>query len=234
MTGCVIHRVTQLELRVDDWRWPFARDRRSEIEAHFAATKAEKPQLFNGTILLGRNPAFAGGRFSADFFQADFASFLAWRDWGFPDRGVFNGFGVGALRSFDGAFVLGEMAAHTANAGRLYFPAGTPDLDDVRGAMLDIAGSIGREVEEETGLAPGTYRAASHYDCVVSGALIAMIRLLEVDMSGAALRARIAASIAGQDAAELADVRLVRDTRDVTPAMPAFVRAYIARAAEGA
>ncbi len=60
---------------------------------------------------MGAIPVFAGKRFSADYFETDFASFLAWRDWGFPDNSVFNGFGMGALRGSDGAFVLGEMAA---------------------------------------------------------------------------------------------------------------------------
>ena len=92
--------------------------------------------------------------FRADYFEADFASFLAWRDWGFPDKGVFNGFGMGALRGSDGAFVLGEMAANTANAGRIYFPSGMSDPCDVRDGAFDIAGSIMREVEEETGLDP--------------------------------------------------------------------------------
>ena len=81
---------------------------------------------------LGRDPVFAGDRFSASYFETDFASFLAWRDWGFPDRSVFNGFGMGALRCSDGAFVLGEMGRHTSNAGRIYFPSGTPDPDDIR------------------------------------------------------------------------------------------------------
>ena len=67
------------------------------------------------------------GSSSASYFETDFAAFLAWRDWGFPDESVFNGFGMGALRCTDGAYVLGEMGAHTANAGRIYFPSGTPD-----------------------------------------------------------------------------------------------------------
>ena len=76
----------------------------------------------------------------------------------FPIAAVFNGFGMGALRCADGAFVLGEMGQHTSNAGRIYFPSGTPDLDDIRDGTVDISGSVTRELEEETGLAPGEYR----------------------------------------------------------------------------
>ena len=92
--------------------------------AHFAGVQREKPQVWNGRILLGRNPVFTGAGFRASYFETDFASFLAWRDWGFPDRDVFNGFGMGALRCADGAFVLGEMAPHTANAGTRLFSVG--------------------------------------------------------------------------------------------------------------
>ena len=110
MTPPVIHRVTALDLRFQPRPWPFAGERRAEIDAHFAIKRAEKPQIWNGRILLARNPEFSGERFAACYFEADFASFLAWRDWGFPDRSVFNGFGMGALRACDGAFILGEMA----------------------------------------------------------------------------------------------------------------------------
>jgi 8-oxo-dGTP pyrophosphatase MutT (NUDIX family) len=227
MTPPVIHRVTTLEFSVQPWSWPFAETRRAEISAHFAAKQAEKPQLWNGRILLGRHPAFAGSSLRASYFEADFASFLAWRDWGFPDSDVFNGFGMGALRCADGAFVLGVMGAHTANAGRIYFPSGTPDLDDISDGMVDIAGSVAREVEEETGLTSADYRAGAHWDCVVSGAAIAMIKVLNVDSSGEALRKRIEANLGRQQQPELAAIHLVRHTSDLTAAMPRFVTAFI-------
>src|ERR1700726_4105896 len=229
MTVPVIHRVATLDLTFQPRRWPFAEQRRPEIDAHFALKRIEKPHLWNGRILLARDPDFAADRFSARYFEADFASFLAWRDWGFPDSGVFNGFGMGALRCSDGAFVLGEMGQHTANAGRIYFASGTPDLDDIRGDAVDIAGSVAREVEEETGLAPADYRAGAEWDCVVSGVAVAMIRVLDVDGSGDALRARIEANLARQHQPELAPIHLVRGRGDLTAAMPRFVTAFIER-----
>jgi 8-oxo-dGTP pyrophosphatase MutT (NUDIX family) len=227
VTPPTIHRVTALDLRVKPWSWPFAEAQRVDIAAHFAAEQRKRSGLWNGRVLLGRNPVFAGDRFSADYFETDFASFLAWRDWGFPDENVFNGFGMGALRGSDGAFVLGEMGQHTANAGRIYFPSGTPDPGDVKGNRLDIAGSVVREVEEETGLTPADYRADPVWDCVFTGVAVAMMRMLHVDMPGATLGARIEANLAREQEPELASIHVVRRTADLSPAMPRFVTAYL-------
>jgi 8-oxo-dGTP pyrophosphatase MutT (NUDIX family) len=227
MTPPAIHRVTELDLRLRPQPWAFAEQRRAEIDAHFARRLEEKPKLWDGRILLGRNPAFSGDRFCADYFETGFAGFLAWIDWGFPDSGVFNGFGMGALRCADGAFVLGEMADHTANAGRIYFPSGTPDLDDISGSTVDIAGSVAREVEEETGLTTKEYRAAEHWDCVVTATSIAMMRILHVASTGEALAAKIEANLARQKSPELRAIHLVRNRGDLKPAMPVFVTAFL-------
>src|SRR5829696_2243327 len=223
----VIHRVSALDLVVEAWTWPFAETRRAEIAAHFAGQQREKPAMWNGRVLLGRNPVFAGDRFSASYFETDFASFLAWRDGGFADKSVFNGFGMGALRCNDGAFVLGEMASHTANAGRIYFPSGTPDLDDISEGSVDMSGSVAREVAEETGLTTADYHADAHWDCLVSGSTIAMIRVLNVDTSGEALQERIERNLARQPQPELCAIHLVRAASDLTSAMPRFVTAFI-------
>jgi 8-oxo-dGTP pyrophosphatase MutT (NUDIX family) len=227
MTPPRIFRVETLDLSVAPFAWPFAQARADEIAAHFAQVQREKPKLWNGRILLGRAPSFDGTHFSAHYFEAEFASFLAWRDWGCPDREVFNGFGMGALRTSDGAFVLGEMGTDTSNAGRIYFPAGTPDLDDVSDGKLDLAGSVMREIEEETGLLPADYRAAPHWDCVVSGAAIALMRTLQLDLPGEEVRARIEANLARQEHPELAAIHLVRSRRDLTSTMPLFVTAFL-------
>src|SRR5215216_2235680 len=224
MTLPVIHRVRTLDLGFKPWQWSFADERRAEIDTHFAIKQREKA-IWNGRILLGRNPVFTAERFSASYFDADFASFLAWRDWGFPDDTVINGFGMGALRCADGVFVLGEMGQHTSNAGRVYFPSGTPDLDDIRDGTVDISGSVTREREEETGLVPGEYDSEPHWHCIYTGPAVAMIRMLRVDMPGEALRDRITANLAAQRQPELSAIHLVRGVHDLTSAMPRFVTA---------
>ena len=228
MTSVTIHRVTTLDLTVrQDEEWLFAEERRADILAHFAEKQRQRPQLWNGRVLMGRNPKWTGAHFSATYFATDFASFLAWRDWGFPDKSVFNGFGMGALRTSDGAFVLGEMGENTANGGRIYFPSGTPDLDDVRDGVLDISGSVVREIEEETGLTSSDYTSEDHWYSVSTGPAIALIQILDLQLGAEAARARIEANLASQANPELAAIHLVRGTSDLTPAMPRFVTAFI-------
>ncbi|APG09426.1 8-oxo-dGTP pyrophosphatase MutT (NUDIX family) [Bradyrhizobium japonicum] len=227
MTSLVIHRVTTLDLAVRPIAWPFAEERRAEIAAHFAEKQRERPKMWNGRVLLGRDAVFTDGHLAATYFETDFASFLAWRDWGFPDKAVFNGFGMGALRASDGAFIMGEMAQHTANAGRIYFPSGTPDLDDVSDGALDIPGSVIRELGEETGLTAADYRTQPDWHCVVTGPSIAMIQIINLDMPGDVARARIEANLAREADPELSAIHLVRGMSDLTPTMPRFVTAFI-------
>jgi 8-oxo-dGTP pyrophosphatase MutT (NUDIX family) len=227
MTSLVFHRVTTLDLAVRPIAWPFAEQRRAEIAAHFAEKQRERPKMWNGRVLLGRDAVFTDGHLAATYFETDFASFLAWRDWGFPDKAVFNGFGMGALRASDGAFIMGEMAQHTANAGRIYFPSGTPDLDDVSDGALDIPGSVIRELGEETGLTAADYRTQPDWHCVVTGPSIAMIQIINLDMPGDVARARIEANLAREDDPELSAIHLVRGMSDLTPTMPRFVTAFI-------
>lgn len=223
----VPRRVRALDLTFTDWQWPFAAEHSARITAHFDEEQRKIPDIFNGRVLLGRNHRFVDDRLQAEYFETDFASFLAWRDWGFPDEGVFNGFGSGALRANDGAFVLGEMASNTSNAGKIYFAAGTPDLNDLRGSVVDLVDSVRRETEEETGLAETDYRAADMWDVVVTGSLVAMIRVLEVDRSGSELKAQIEASLAAQAHQELSAIHLVRGIADFNDKMPLYVKAFL-------
>jgi hypothetical protein len=215
------------------WSWPFAQQRRAEIDTHFAQRRAELPQLWNGRVVLAKEWRIADRRLSGTCFETDFASFLAWRDWEFPDREATNCFAMGALRSADGAFLLGVMGPHTANAGRVYFPAGTPEPGDVVGGRLDLAGSITREVAEETGLTPDDYAAEAGWHAVPAGRRIALIKILAAPGTAAELARKIGTNIARETKPELAGVRIVHGAGDFDPMMPDFVRGFLAHALDG-
>ncbi len=169
----------------------------------------------------------SGRMLTGTFFETDFASFLAWRDWGFPDSSVRNVFPQAALLSADGAFLLGVMAGHTANPGHIYFPSGTPDLNDVESDRVDVEAGLLRELEEETGITADDVVLQPGWTAVFDGPRIALIRIVRSAEPAVALRQRILRNLAASADPELADVRIVRSPADHEPRMTAYVTAYL-------
>jgi hypothetical protein len=227
VTDIPIIPVDKLALRFDPEPWRFARERRAEIDAHFAKLQRDKPQLWNGRVLLLRSGEIAGGVVAGTYFETDFASFIAWRDWDFPDQTVRNCFPMAALRAADGAFLLGVMAAHTASAGHIYLPAGTPDPDDIVGETVDLDGGVMRELTEETGLGPGDVTVESGWIATPLGPRIALMKVMQSPENAEPLRARILAFLATQAHPELCDIRIVRGVADLDPMMPPYVAAFL-------
>lgn len=227
MSNLNVTPLYRIDFSTEAWSWPFAVERRDEINAYFAGLQRNTPVVWNGQVLLLRDYTLADGVLRGSFFETDFASFIAWRDWGWPDPGVTNCFAMGAVRGSDDAFVLGVMGPHTMNAGRVYFPAGTPDPSDVVGSTVDLAGSITREVAEEIGLTPTDYDAAPEWSVIASGRRLALIKLLQAHEPASQLRWRILSYLESEQRPELSAVRVVRGTNDLDPMMPDFVVAFL-------
>jgi 8-oxo-dGTP pyrophosphatase MutT (NUDIX family) len=228
VTDIPIIPVDKLALRFGREPWCFAIERRAEIEAHFAKLRRDKPQLWNGRVLLLRSGEIAGGILSGAYLETDFASFMAWRDWGFPDKTVRNCFPMAALRAADGAFLLGVMAAHTASAGHVYFPAGTPDPNDIVEETVDLDGGVMRELTEETGLTAADVQPEPGWTATPLGPRIALMKVMQASEDAEPLRARILAFLATQSQPELSDIRIVRGDADLDSMMPPYVAAFLA------
>jgi hypothetical protein len=224
----LITRVERIEARSMPKAWLWAMENRAAIRANWAARRADKPRMFNGRVLLIQDLAVAPGLCRATYFEADFADFLGWRDLGYPDSTIGNGFAMGALQGSDGAFVCGVMGGHTANAGRVYFPSGTPDLSDLRpDGTVDLATSVTRELVEETALPPETYQVANDWIVVRHWPAIAFLRPIACLEPAEAIAARIRAAIAYQQDPELAGAIVIRGPEDVDPkTMPLFLQSF--------
>ena len=207
--------------------WPFASERRGEIDAHFDVLRRSNPALWNGRVLMLYEHSIRGAVFHGTCLETDFASMLAWRHWDFPDAYVRNCFAMGALQASDGAFLLGVMAAHTSSPGMIYFPAGLPDLSDIDGARVDLTRNVMREIGEETGLTRADFEAEEGWTAVLAGPRIAQIKMLRVRETAPALRERILAHLASEAQPELADIRIVRGPADFEAMMPPFVTAFL-------
>lgn len=224
-----IVRVRRVDARLGSGGWDWAERNRDAIAAHWAGRVAEKPRMFNGRILVVADHALDGDVYCATYLETDFANLLAWRDFGFHDASVVNGFAMAALQGSDGAFVMGVMGSHTANAGRVYFPAGTPDPSDVLAdGTVDLAGSVTRELAEETGLSADAFASAGEWLVVRHGPRIAFLRPMRAPEPAAAVAARIEEHLRHDLDAELSGTRVVRSPADIdATAMPDFLQNYL-------
>ena len=229
-------KVSELDLRFERTRWTFAERQATSIATHWARLTKAKPSLFNGKVLLlGQREietrADGGLRLKGVFFETDYADFVAWADFGHATEPVDNCFSMAALRSDDGAFLLGEMAHHTYNAGHIYFSAGTPDPDDVFVDRVDLEASARRELFEETGLVAGEANIAPGWTLAITPQRIACMKLMTLPLAGARLKARVEAYLARDPLAEFARMHIVRGPEDIDEArVPIFVADYLRHA----
>ena len=230
--------VARIDGRVEPYEWPFARDESERIDARWAEIRRTKPALFDGRVLMARRPALVEGRLACASFVTGYKPFLCWRERGYPQDDadpVFNLFAMPALQAADGAFMLGRMSAGTANGGRLYFPAGTPEPGDAGPeGWVDFDGNILRELQEETGIAPGEVSLDARWTLVLAGPLIACMKVVRSPLAAAGIEARVAAFLAGQSDPELDGLHAVAGLGDLDPArMPPFMVHYLREALGG-
>src|SRR5665213_3308908 len=154
----LVYRIDRLDLSFTPKPWAFAQERRADIDAFFAELQRENPALWNGRVLLLHGQVLAEGVLRGSYLETDYASFAAWRRWG-KAEGIHDCFGAAAVMSSDGAFLLGRMAPHTFNDGKIYFPSGTPDPGDIIEGKVDLEFSLRRELKEETGLDAAEFMA---------------------------------------------------------------------------
>ena len=221
--------VDAVDARIEPFDWPFVRDRRADIDAHWEAVIREKPKMFNGQVLLQHRADIRDGIFHAGYFATDYASLVAWMHLGMPPPLVRNGFAMAALRASDGAYLLGEMASHTTHAGKIYFAAGTPDLSDVTpDGHVDLAGSLLRELQEETGLARHEVSVEESWTLVMGQGRVAFMRPVTIDLPASEARALMLERIAAQAEPELAGIVIIRSAEECDQErMPPFMRRYL-------
>jgi hypothetical protein len=219
--------VDRFDLRFESRSWCFADDNRTAIDARFAAQQSANPALWNGRVLLAHQYDVTDRVCRGAFLETDFASFNAWRDWGRPPAGIVNCFAAAVLRSSDGAYLLGVMGDHTANAGQIYFPCGTPEPGDIADGRVDLEHSARHELKDETGLDFEDLEPEAGWLSLRMESWAMVAKVLNADEPAEPLRRRIVRYIASQQQPELCDIRIVRQMADLDDRMPPFVSAFL-------
>lgn len=212
----------EVRLDVSDAPLDFAQANRGAIEAYWAEALAANPALWNGPAFLFSRVEAGQGVLDATAHRTDFATFLYWRDCGRPDS-AFHITGSSLPVTADGALFAVRMAAHTANAGKVYFPAGSFDDADLVESRLDVTANIAREMREETGFDFGDADDGFVATFDRNAFYIARRSHLPVGFDEAVARFRAHQAATGDDEAETA-VAIRRDDGS-TDRLPAHARA---------
>ena len=210
--------------------WTYARDHEAAIETHWHEAKAAAPYFFNGVIHLIDDMRVEAGVLHAQLLRTDFKSYLYWRDQGYPDAGVLDGFGSALLRSSDGAIMLGRQRPGNINGGLVYLPGGFIDQRDIAaGGSVDLAGSIAREVLEETGLALSDLNRRPGYYLTCSKAQVSIAAEFVSGLKATPLKDTIEQHIATDTHSELTEVFVIRSFADLVGLdMPQYARVLVA------
>lgn len=205
-----VFEVARVALRVGADGWAFAERHRDAIDAHWARRARETPGFFNGTVFVMTNYSVtADGCLAAQFIRTDFKSFLYWRETGWRDGSVMDGFGSALILSADGQVLLGRQSAGNLNSGLCYPPSGFIDARDVGcDGTIDIERSVAREIAEETGLSPPAIQRSEGYIVTIAGPTMSIAIPFLSPLSGVALMREAARHISSDAESELSDLAL--------------------------
>jgi ADP-ribose pyrophosphatase YjhB (NUDIX family) len=221
--------VAEVVLRTSNREWDYALANAAAIDENWQRASASNPHYFNGVVHLVDEMQLTDGVLQARLLRTDFKSYLFWRDAGFPQSGVRDGFGSALIMSSDCAVLLGRQREGNVNGGLAYLPGGFIDARDVDAdGQIDIAASIARELAEETGLGPADVVAQPGFLVTQTGAHVSIAVTHQAKVTAEALKSRIEKFIAADTASELTEMVVVRCIKDLDGlAMPSYARVLL-------
>ncbi len=228
--------VDEVEVMLDPSPHPFERDNQAAIAQNWLLEKAAKPALFNGTMALLSELAYREGRLTGRCHAVNYATFLYWRS-NRATPGAGHAFAHPMLVSRDNALIAIRMGAHTVNAGRVYFAAGSFEAEDFPGGKVDMHFNMAREVLEETGLDIDTARRGRRHYALATERGTVIFRRYFLDEDADEIAARIGEFVAGDADPEIEGPVVIRGPDDLPdglmPHMRALIDWHFGRAGEG-
>jgi 8-oxo-dGTP pyrophosphatase MutT (NUDIX family) len=222
--------VSRCQLLASGEPWPFAARHAEDINRYWAQCIERTPHFFNGVVFVMAQWAVVEGVFEATFFRSDFKSFLYWRDHGYAEAQAFDAFGSALVCTADGQVLLGQQARGHINAGRAYLPGGFIDQRDCDASgVIDIVGSVTRELAEETGLGTSDVTLRPEFLVVATGSQVALCVYYDAHEKSGALQQRIERFLAADPDSELEGVVCVGPGSDLGPLdVPEYTRVALA------
>lgn len=219
--------VDVVDVRLDPEPHPFELDNAAAIAANWAAENEQRPSLFDGTVVLLSELAYRDNRLIGRCHAIRFSTFMLWRKLK-PVTSAEHAFAHAMLISSDNALVAIRMGAHTANAGKVYFAAGSFEPEDFSDGQVDLDYNMAREVREETGLDLG--QASREERCyalsVESGTVI--VRCYRMAETADELATQISRFVASETDPEIEGPVIIRGMHDLPEGLMPHMHALAA------
>ncbi len=218
-------KITIVDVSVEAGVHPLEDKYRDGIDAYWKERIANNPELFNGEFYLTVDCSVNGERLEAVYRRTDFATFLFWLVHPTDIEGVFHIFSLAAMVSSDNKILMGKMAAHTANAGRVYIPSGSISDDDLSDGKMDFDGCMRREAFEETGIKLNASQAQDYFTLIEKKGVLALIKEFSVALTSDELLKQVRANLPLLEELELEDV-YAYGPGEIDETMPEFLKNY--------
>ena len=209
----VILPVDDIDVRLDPSPHPFTKGREKAIAENWTLEVRRKPALFDGTVVMLSDFGYADGRLSGRCHAVSYATFLYWRKERVATAA--HAFAHPMLVSRDNALVAIRMAAHTVNAGRVYFAAGSFEPEDFPDGLVDAHGNMVREVMEETGLDISNVRREDRHHALATDQGTVIFRRYFLDDDADTIASRIHRFVASESDPEIEGPVVIRNSSDL-------------------
>lgn len=222
----VVLPVENIDVRLDPAPHPLERTHMREIDANWAYEISVNPHLFDGRVAVLSELSYASERLVGRCHIARYATFMYWR----RNRempGVGHVFAHAMLVSSDNALVAIRMGKHTLNAGRVYFAAGSFELEDFRDGLVDVDFNMRREVKEETGLDIAEASPARRYYLLSTRSGTVIFRRYRMPLTANAMVARINAFVAAEANPEIEAPVVIHSAGDLPDDLAGHMRPLI-------
>lgn len=220
-----VYPVEQISVCISEGGTDYVRENQQAIDENWQSEINANPSLFDGEFYLAPQASLRDGVLRAGYYRTSFRSLLYWRKDQARDK-PFHIFGSGVIVSSDNKLLLGQMAAHNAVGGRIYFPAGSNDDQDIVDGQVDFSGNARREVLEETGIDLNDAVRAGGYTLVLNEHSLALFRCYYFDRTSAELLAQAEQYIAGQQQPELSRVMMIKQGDRLDARSPDYIHAF--------
>jgi 8-oxo-dGTP pyrophosphatase MutT (NUDIX family) len=222
----VIFPVDAVDVRLDPDPHPFALANEQAIADNWRREISANPALFDGTVVLLSELAYRDNRLVGRCHAVNYSTFMLWRKRR-GNSGAEHAYAHAMLVAGDNALVAIRMAAHTVNAGRVYFAAGSFEPIDFRDGLVDVDFNMIREVGEETGLDLSGAERGKRYHAMSTSSGTVIFRRYRKTASADEIASRISAFVATEEQPEIEGPVIIRDAADLPEGLMGHMKPLI-------